>query len=264
MLQTRLSRPRLTLVVTFIGTVLTACATAPGRTTAQDPWAGFNRRVHAFNDGLDRAVIKPTAKAYKNVTPQWLRTGIGRVFAHVGYPTTMVNQLLQGKPKEFVQDTCRFVTNTVFGLGGLFDVADHVGLPAHDEDFGQTLARWGVPSGPYLVLPLLGPSTARDGPSKIADYFMSVTHHVDLSTEAEWGLRALDIVDTRAGLLSTDATLDSAYDKYGVMRDAWIQRREYQIFDGDPPVDEMDEKFDEEDTNDEKSNADTDDGDAAR
>jgi phospholipid-binding lipoprotein MlaA len=234
--------PRRALVaLALLCSVFSGCATAPGRTTNDDPWNGFNRGVHKFNDGLDRAVLKPTAKGYKKVTPSWLRTGIGNVFANVGYPITMVNQLLQGKPKMFARDTARFVTNTVFGIGGIFDVADKVGLPANDEDFGQTLATWGVSSGPYLVLPLLGPSTARDAPGKVADYFMSPMRNVDVEPAVEWGAKALEIIDDRASLLSSEATLDSAYDKYGVMRDAWTQRREYQVFDGDPPEEKIEE-----------------------
>jgi phospholipid-binding lipoprotein MlaA len=201
----------------------------------------MNRGIYKFNDGLDRAVVKPTAKAYKKVTPQWLRTSFGNIFANLEYPSTMVNQLLQGKPKLFLQDTCRFVTNTVFGIGGIFDVADRIGLPANDEDFGQTLAHWGVPSGPYLVLPFFGPSNVRDGPSRAADFFLGAQHYLEIPWETEWAMRLLEAVDDRAALLSTDATLDSAYDKYGVMRDAWIQRREYLIFDGAPPDEEIEE-----------------------
>lgn len=233
------------LLIALVCLAFVGCATAPGRTTNDDPWNGFNRGVHKFNDGLDRAVLKPTAKGYKKVTPGWLRAGIGNVFANVGYPITMVNQLLQGKPKLFARDTARFLTNTVFGIGGIFDVADKVGLHAHDEDFGQTLAKWGVPSGPYLVLPLFGPSNARDAPGKVVDYFMSPTRNADLDPAVEWGSKALEIIDKRAALLSSEATLDSAYDRYGVMRDAWTQRREYLVFDGDPPEEKIEEFKDE-------------------
>jgi phospholipid-binding lipoprotein MlaA len=133
------------------------------------------------------------------------------------------------------------VTNTVFGLGGIFDVADKVGLPANDEDFGQTLAVWGVPSGPYLVLPFFGPSTARDAPGRIVDFFTSFSRIQDVPSDVEWGMRILEVVDQRAALLSTESTLESAYDKYGVIRDAWLQRREYQIYDGNPPEEEFEE-----------------------
>jgi phospholipid-binding lipoprotein MlaA len=230
------------------------CATAPGRTSSDDPWSGFNRGMYKFNDGLDRAVLKPTAKAYKAVTPNWFRGMTGRFFANLGYPVTMVNQLLQGKPKLFLKDTGRFIANSTLGLGGLFDVADKMGMPSNDEDFGQTLAVWGVPSGPYLMLPLLGPSTLRDGPAKVPDYFLGVTRHIDVSTATEWGARGLEIIDGRAALLATEATLESAFDRYGIMRDAWVQRREYQIFDGNPP----DEPLELEDFEDELEDPDAD------
>jgi len=234
--------PRHFLVaLALICCALAGCATTPGRTTHDDPWQGFNRGVYKFNEGLDRAVLKPTAKGYKKITPTWLRTGIGHVFQNLSYPTTIVNQLLQAKPKLFVEDTCRFVTNTVFGIGGIFDVADKVGLPAHDEDFGQTLARWGVPSGPYFVIPFFGPSTVRDAPSRIGDYFLAVYRYFDVNSEVKWGMFALNVIDDRATLLASESTLESAYDKYGVMRDAWIQRREYLIYDGNPPEEKIEE-----------------------
>ncbi|HYM35405.1 MAG TPA: VacJ family lipoprotein [Steroidobacteraceae bacterium] len=239
---------RIFIVLAFLSCAFSGCATTPGRTTHDDPWQRMNRDIYKFNDGLDRAVVKPTAKGYKAITPQWLRSGISRVFANLGYPVTMANQLLQAKPKLFVQDTCRFVTNTVVGLGGIFDVADKVGLSAHDEDFGQTLARWGVPSGPYLVLPFFGPSTVRDAPSRIADYFFSPYRYIDIPQIEKTGARALDVIDTRAQLLSTEGTLASAYDKYGVTRDAWLQRREYLIYDGNPPEEKI-EEFDDSDSN---------------
>ncbi len=218
--------------------VLSGCATTPGRTTMNDPWKTMNRGVYRFNDGLDRAVLKPAATGYKAIIPQWIRARVGLFFANLETPVTMANQLLQGKPKLFAQDTARFITNSVFGIAGFFDVADRVGLPAHDEDFGQTLAVWGVPSGPYLTLPFYGPSTLRDAPARIPDYLLGPFRYVEASTAVELGAKAIETIDTRAELLSTDGTLDSAYDKYGVMRDAWLQRREYLIFDGDPPVEE--------------------------
>ncbi len=239
------NRPFRTAAIGLVGLALAACASAPGRTTNDDPWAGMNRGIYKFNDGLDRAVLKPTAKGYKKVTPSWFRNATGRFFENLGYPITMVNQLLQGKPKLFFQDTGRFIANSTLGLAGIFDVADRLGMPAHDEDFGQTLAVWGVPSGPYLTIPLLGPSTLRDGPARIPEYFLGVLDYADVSTAVKWGARGLDLIDTRASLLSTDATLESAYDRYGVMRDAWIQRREYLVFDGNPPEEKLEEFTDD-------------------
>lgn len=217
-----------------VACALVGCAT-PGRTASDDPWAGMNRGIYKFNDGLDRAVLKPTAKGYKAVTPSWFRTGVGNFFDNLSYPLTAANQLLQGKPRMFVKDTGRFLTNSTLGLAGLFDVADRMGLPSNDEDFGQTLAVWGVPSGPYLMLPFLGPSTLRDGPARIPEWLVGGVGSLNVSDRVKWGARGLTLIDQRASLLTAEGTLDSAYDKYGVMRDAWMQRREYQIFDGNPP-----------------------------
>jgi len=219
------------MVISF---VCSGCAT-PGSTTGHDPWVGMNRSIYGFNDGLDRGVVKPVAQGYKKITPDWARGAIGRFFANLEEPLNMANQLLQGKPLLFLQDTGRFVTNSTLGIGGLFDVADRMNMPAHDEDFGQTLAVWGVPSGPYFVLPFFGPSTVRDAPARIPEFLFGDLGYFGVPDAVEWGLLGLEIIDTRASLLNTDATLDSAYDKYGVMRDAWIQRREYLIYDGNPP-----------------------------
>jgi len=232
---------RAAAIVGVLGLALAGCASTPGRTTSDDPWAGMNRGIYKFNDGVDRAVLKPTAKGYKAITPDWFRSAVGRFFENLGYPVTMVNQLLQGKPKLFFQDTGRFLTNTTLGIGGIFDVADRMRMPAHQEDFGQTLAVWGVPSGPYLTLPLLGPSTLRDAPARIPDYFLGILGYTNISTPVKWGVRGLDVIDTRASLLSTEATLTNAYDRYGVIRDAWVQRREYLVFDGSPPEEKLEE-----------------------
>lgn len=216
-------------------TTLAGCATAPGRTTAEDPWETVNRGIYRFNDVADRATLKPVAKVYQKVTPSWIRTGISNFFANLSYPTTIVNQLLQGKPLMAAKDTGRLLLNTTVGIGGLIDVAERNGLPANDEDFGQTLAVWGVPSGPFINLPVFGPSSARDAPSRIADYFTGVNRYVDVHWQEDWTARALDIVSFRADLLPLEAQLDNVFDRYAFLRDAWAQRREYQVFDGNPP-----------------------------
>jgi phospholipid-binding lipoprotein MlaA len=225
--------------------LLSGCAT-PGRTSGADPWIDANRGVYKFNDELDKAAVKPVAQAYKKITPIWFRAGTGRFFSNLGYPVTIVNQLLQGKPLLFLQDTGRLLTNSTLGLGGAFDVADRMGMPAHNEDFGQTLAVWGVPSGPYVMLPVLGPSTTRDAPGLIPEFFTGVLGLADAPFGTKFAARALQLVDTRATLLSAEGALEDANDKYVFVRDAWIQRREYLIFDGDPPV----ETFEEEATED--------------
>lgn len=228
----------------FVAIIATGCAATPGRTPlGDDRFEGFNRGVYKVNDAVDRAALKPTAKGYRKITPRWMRAGVSNFFANLEYPITIVNQFLQGKPGTGFKDTGRFLINTTLGVGGLFDVATPIGLEAHDEDFGQTLAKWGVNSGPFVMLPLFGPSTVRDAPSRIIDYFLDPLTHLDIPWEAEWGQRALDLVNTRAELLPLDATLERTFDPYAFIRDAWLQRREFEIFDGNPPPETLEEDF---------------------
>jgi phospholipid-binding lipoprotein MlaA len=228
------------------------CAATPGRTpVGEDPLEGFNRGVYKFNDTVDRAALKPVAKGYRKITPGFVRRGIGNFFANLEYPTTIVNQFLQGKALTGLKDTGRFLLNTTLGIGGLFDVATPIGLEAHDEDFGQTLAVWGVGSGPYITLPFFGPSTLRDAPSRIFDYFVDPLTYADVKWEIQWGERALKTIHGRAELLPLEGTLERTYDPYAFIRDAWLQRREFEIFDGNPPPETLDEEFLDEDFDDE-------------
>lgn len=208
-----------------------------------DRFEKLNRGVYKFNDTIDRAALKPVAKGYKKITPSWMRRGIANFFANLEYPITIVNQFLQGKAATGFKDTGRFLLNSTLGIGGLFDVATPVGLEAHDEDFGQTLAVWGVGSGPYVNLPLLGPSTLRDAPARVVDYFLDPLTYGDIHWQEEWGQRVLDLVHTRSELLSLDPTLERAFDPYAFVRDAWLQRREFEIYDGNPPPETLDEEF---------------------
>ena len=228
--------------------VLTGCASAPGRTAMDDDrWENLNRGVYKVNDTVDRAALKPTAKGYKKITPGFIRAAVGNFFSNLDYPATIVNQFLQGKGVTGLKDTGRFLLNTTLGVAGIFDVATPIGLEAHDEDLGQTLAVWGVSSGPYLMLPLFGPSTLRDAPSRAFDFFLDPLSWTEIPWEAEWGQRVLNVVDTRAELLSLDPTLERAFDPYAFIRDAWLQRREFEIYDGNPPPETLDEEFIEED-----------------
>lgn len=232
----------------FVAILAAGCAATPGRTQmGEDRWEGFNRGVYKFNDAVDRAALKPTAKGYKKVVPSWMRRGIGNFFSNLEYPATILNQFLQGKGMTGLKDTGRFLVNSTIGIAGLFDVATPMGLDAHDEDFGQTLAVWGVGSGPYVQLPLFGPSTVRDAPSRIVDWFMDPLTHADIPWEAEWSQRALDVIHTRSELLTLDPTLERTFDPYAFIRDAWLQRREFEIFDGNPPPEELEEEFLDED-----------------
>ncbi len=179
--------------------------------------------------------MKPAATAYARVVPQFARTGIGNFFANLADVGTSLNNFLQGKGRQGLSDIGRFGINTTVGVVGLWDVATKVGLEKHREDFGQTLGWWGTPSGPYLVLPLFGPSTLRDAPAKLVDpmYFYTA----GLSSGASLAYRATDTVNARANLLPAEKVLNEAAppDRYAFVRDAWLQRRKYQVYDGAPP-----------------------------
>lgn len=228
--------------------LLAGCATT-NLGTPGDPLERMNRTTHRFNDAVDKAVLKPVAIGYRDHVPQPIRTGINNFLDNLAFPTTIVNDLLQLKLKDMLVDLGRFTVNTTLGIGGIFDPATHFGIPRNDEDFGQTLGRWGVPPGPYLVLPFLGPSTIRDAPSLYADVQTDLRIGTYLDSTTEWALVGLSLVNRRAELLPFDTSLESAYDRYGFVRDAWLQRREYQVKDGnvpdDIPVDELEDPEDE-------------------
>jgi len=192
--------------------------------------------VHTFNDVLDRHVAKPLAKGYVKVTPRPERTGVSNFFQNLSYPTVIVNDLLQGKLKSFGGDTARLVLNTTIGIGGLFDPATKMGLPVGDEDFGQTLGKWGVPPGPYIVLPIFGPSDARDTVGFVADQFTDPKFYVN-NIYLSLGLSGGALLDMRVELLSTDDVLARAFDPYVFVRNAYLQRREFQVKDGAPSDD---------------------------
>ncbi len=244
------------LAALYACSALTGCASTPPQDSPaaatgdatphpknRDPIEGFNRGVHSFNDALDRHALRPAAVAYRDHTPRWLRTGVGHFFANLFYPTTIVNQFLQGKFKQGSQDVARFVINSTLGWGGIFDVASGASLPIHDEDSGQTLGRWGVPPGPYLVLPLLGPSTLRDTPAEIADDFTQPFRWYNSGAE-RWFSLGLYTVDKRADLLPVDRAVREAYDPYAFVRDAYLQRREYEVRDGDVPEERLEDDAD--------------------
>lgn len=231
------------VAVILVALVACGCAATPGRTTNDDRWEGFNRGVYKFNDVVDRATLKPVAKGYQKITPHWMRVGIGNFFSNLDYPATILNQFLQGKGKLGLRDTGRFLINTTIGIAGFLDVATPLGLEKNDEDLGQTLAMWGVGSGPYLNLPLFGPSSLRDAPSRMLDFFTDPLTYVDVPWEAVWGERALNVVHRRSELLALDPTLQRTYDPYAFIRDAWVQQREFAIYDGNPPPEQLDEEF---------------------
>lgn len=217
--------------------LLTACAGTQSRNTdpINDPWEGYNRKIHAFNMGVDKYVLRPVAKGYDTITPDPLQRGIGNFFRNLSYPVTGLNQLLQGKFGEFGESTERFLLNTIFGLLGFFDIATKGGMPDHDEDFGQTLAGWGWDDSRYFVLPFLGPSTLRDTAGRS---FYGYFHPLSYAAREEgiyWPI-FVDLVQIRASLLPQDEAILNSYDPYVFIRDAWLQRREYLIYDGAPPT----------------------------
>jgi phospholipid-binding lipoprotein MlaA len=223
------------------------CATVPsGKPDPRDPWERFNRTSFAVNDALDRAALKPVAKAYKKVTPRFVRTGINNFFSNLDNVSTVINDLLQGKGKQAGRDSARFLMNTTLGLGGLFDPASAAGFERNDEDFGQTLGKWGVKSGPYVMLPVLGPSTLRDSIARVPERYADPTQYLE-DDSTRYIITGIGVIDMRAGLLDLDAQIEKSYDKYAFIRNAWLQRREYQVTDGniEDPALELEEGMEE-------------------
>lgn len=214
---------------------LGGCVTLPrgAARNPQDPWESWNRGVYKVNDALDRALAKPVARTYVKVVPQPIRTGVSNFFTNLEVPTVMVNDALQGKVKAAGSDFLRFAFNTTVGLGGILDPATSAGLDRNDEDFGQTLGKWGVHPGPFVELPVLGPSDVRDTIGSAADTYTNPRHYVR-NLWVRYGLYLPDVVNRRAQLLSLDDTLTHAYDTYAVIRDAYLQRRQYLVTDGKP------------------------------
>jgi len=220
--------------IALMALLLTACASIPPGSTAdpRDPFERYNRAMFSFNKAVDDKVLKPVATGYTDVIPDLIRTAIGNFFGNIGDVWTAVNNYLQGKPREGTSDVARVVLNSTFGIVGLIDVATPAGLVQHEEDFGQTLGVWGVKSGPYLILPILGSSTVRDGLARPVDLYADPITQID-SVGVENSLRAMRLVDDRATLLySTRMMEDAALDPYLFVRDAYLQRRESRVRDG--------------------------------
>ena len=211
---------------------LAGCATAPTtKRDPRDPFERMNRGTFAFNNAVDRGVLRPVAKAYHKVTPNFIETGVSNFFDNLETPRTIICNLLQGKFKASLSDTGRLLLNTTLGLGGLLDPATDAGLAKNDEDFGQTLGKWGIKPGPYLVLPFLGPSDLRDGIGRVPDAYTNPAAYIE-EDKVRYGLYGLSAIDTRTQLLSLDDALDQAYDPYSFMRNAYLQRRQYLVTDG--------------------------------
>ncbi len=193
-----------------------------------DPWEGYNRQMHRFNNAVDRRVAKPLARAYVKVVPRPVRLGVSNFFHNLGQPVSALNALLQGKPKQAGQSLGRFLMNSTLGLAGLFDPASAAKIPNRSEDFGQTLGKWGWKRSRYVELPLFGPRTVRDTLGMLGDAPLSPTRRVG-NDVTRIGLQGLQLVDLRTQLMATDSLREGATDDYALVRDAWLQRRQYQI-----------------------------------
>lgn len=230
----------------LLALLATGCTTLEGPRDPRDPFEGYNRAMYDFNSDFDKALLRPLAETYEEALPKPVTTGIGNFFSNLDDVLVLLNDLLQFKLGQAASDFSRLVWNSTVGLFGLIDVATPMGLPKHNEDFGQTLGAWGVSSGPYLVLPFLGPSSVRDGTGLLADWQVDPVMQVENPTE-RWELVVVKAVDTRAGLLRASNLLETAaLDPYVFMRDAYLQRRNSLVYDGNPPVSDEFDPFAEE------------------
>jgi len=226
----KLSIARRSLLALAAAGLLAGCATPAN---PQDPFEKFNRAMFTFNDAVDRVALKPAATAYKEVLPGFVQTGINNVFSNLTDVWSGLNNLLQGKGQEGMNDLTRFAFNSTFGLAGILDIASEAGLRKHNEDLGQTLGYWGVPSGPYLMLPLLGPSTVRDATVLPLDMYGDPWSHVTPVRTRNVGVGAR-AVDQRATILDASNLMEeAALDRYEFIRDGYMQRRESRVFDGE-------------------------------
>lgn len=217
--------------------LLTGCATVPPNAgqDPRDPLESFNRQVFAFNEGLDKVVLKPLAQVYDKVLPVPVQDCLSNGFSNLREPSNAFNNLLQGKAAEAVSDVCRFAVNTTVGLLGCFDVASRMGLERHREDFGQTLGKWGLGQGPFLVLPLFGPSSIRDGAGLGVETVLDVNFWVE-NVSVRNTIFGVRTVNARDELLKSDDLISgAALDKYTFIRDGYLQRRRNQVYDGNPP-----------------------------
>jgi len=217
-------------LIAVVAGALSACVTLPpnAKRSPQDPWESWNRGVYKFNDALDRAVAKPVARSYVRVVPQTIRTGVSNFFSNLRMPTVMINDALEGKFVAAANDLGRFLLNTTVGVGGLLDPATSAGLDKNNADFGLTLGHWGVHPGPFVELPILGPSDVRDTTGRVADIYTNPQHYVK-NDWIKYGLYLPDFIDQRASLLPLDETLKNTYDPYAFIRDAYLARRAYLI-----------------------------------
>lgn len=239
----RIHRPLLVLLLAG----LSACATtqtSDNEPPENDPWESFNRSMFAANRFGDKIVYKPFGKAYKAVVPSFARKGVNNFFDNLRTPSSSLNNFLQGKPERGLNEIARFIFNSTLGLGGLFDIAASGGMERYDEDFGQTLAVWGAPDGPYIVIPVWGPRTVLSTVALPVDFVTDLQRQFR-HTGTRDKLYILRLIDTRSRLLTTEELLNKSADPYIAFREAYLQNREFNVYDGDPPTDEDFYFFDE-------------------
>jgi phospholipid-binding lipoprotein MlaA len=226
----------------FMTLGMVGCATLPeGKHTPGDPFERMNRSVWVFDNALDHAVLRPVARGYVRYTPSPVRQGISNFVTNLTYSDTVVNDFLQAKFNDGANDVARLVVNTVLGIGGLFDPASHMDLDRHDRDFGQTLGVWGLNRGPFLMLPFLGPSDVRDAFGRAGDAYMEPYPYVhgEPAQYALWGVEVLNLVNERSQLLDEDRLIDSAFDSYAFVRNAYLQQREFKVHGSRPETPEQ-------------------------
>lgn len=229
---------KISLVTTIL--FLTGCATTQHQGDVNDPLEGYNRVMHSFNDTVDKAVLKPVAQGYDFIMPAPASKGISNFFSNLNDITIIINDVLQLKFMQAFDDTSRFAINSTLGIVGLMDVASDFGYRKNNEDYGQTLGAWGVPPGPYIVLPIIGPRDIRDTVGLVGDYYTDPMTYVKPSSTRD-PARILWAIDSRANLLKAEKVLDAAaIDEYVYVRDAYLQRRQNLVYDGNPPEEEFD------------------------
>ena len=237
------------LSLLLIALAASGCASAPAP-VEHDPWEPMNRGLYGFNQGLDKISFKPLAKGYVKVIPSPVRRSVTNFSRNLSTPGSAINNFLQGKPGNGIRELSRFFVNSTIGIGGLFDIASQSGVEANSEDFGQTAAVWGIPSGPFVMLPFFGPRSVRDALTLPLDIAADPLRYYSDDT-VRWSLWLLRLVDVRARLLPLEGLVQDSADPYVTMRESYLQNREFEIFDGNPPVDDdeafLDQLLEEED-----------------
>jgi len=239
----------LLLISMMANMLVTGCATTTLKEALQnDPWQGWNQNMQSFNDGFDKHILKPVAKGYFDVTKGAVDDGVTHFFSNINDIGVSINDILQFKLLQASKDISRFMINSTAGVVGIIDVASKIDLPKHNEDFGQTLGVWQLPSGPYFVLPFFGPSTPRDALGLMGDALMDPITYVSIfggfaGTGISAGISALDVTDHRAGIMTKEKIVDEASngDRYEFIKNSYLQHREYLIYDGNPPDEDTDD-----------------------